>query len=801
MHYSRRWWNGVLAVAFLGALLPALAGCETANIPGVPSPDNLVGPQGPAGPVGPQGPQGPQGNPGPAGADGTDGQDGDDGLDTWDPLPATIVTITGVNGGTPVTIGGSFYVDFTIRDQNGNNIPQAELDRIRTNVGGPTTNYNRVVYSSTITATAVQNADGSYRYTFAAFPATYLAPLGGGATGANVNGTYTLEIEARRTFTVNGLDIRKAGDATREFLVGAGTLTRKELVTQAACDQCHAALAVHGGNRTQVAGCAVCHTTGATAEGLPIRFADMIHAAHRGADLPNVKASANGADPYEYFSFNHVQFPYMPGGTGFNEQTRNCAACHGGAADGAEIYPATTAGASRINQVSCRGCHDDIIFNDGSAAAGTILDPANGSVAAGTLTTAQLTDAAFRTSPGGVPHNLPDGSCQFCHGAGAPFAVAAMHAPVLWQAPVTPSAADKPNGLRIEITEVTGATGGGGTFFLAGTDDGTPDGDTVTVKFKIVDAANNNIDLANVASLNFVLSGPVENYQKVLPRTGSTVNMKTTGTTPVGAGGTGVGGVHTYVATALGKTYPAPANDSDDYTYAAGWGELKGQDLLPGSYTVMIYAYRNVVVGGTTYRETTLPALAAIRIGSAGTAASYPGFVTDAKCNACHGDLGFHGNGRKGVKNCVMCHVGGAEDRVSADDQPEPDSVDFKVMIHRIHNARELPSVLSGVPYDMVGFSGPVDFSHAFTPVMPDGNMNCEKCHATDAWQSPVEVAGVSIWKVACTSCHDTGATAAHVELNTWDDDGDPATPGVESCGTCHGPGRLFSVETVHTSP
>jgi len=42
----------------------------------------------------------------------------------------------------------------------------------------------------------------------------------------------------------------------------------------------------------------------------------------------------------------------------------------------------------------------------------------------------------------------------------------------------------------------------------------------------------------------------------------------------------------------------------------------------------------------------------------------------------------------------------------------------------------------------------------------------------------------------ACTSCHDTPVTAAHVQLNTLG--------GVETCPVCHGDGRDFAVDKVH---
>jgi hypothetical protein len=152
-----------------------------------------------------------------------------------------------------------------------------------------------------------------------------------------------------------------------------------------------------------------------------------------------------------------------------------------------------------------------------------------------------------------------------------------------------------------------------------------------------------------------------------------------------------------------------------------------------------------------------------------------------------------------------MCHTAGAEDRpnvVAGETQdPAPDTIDFKVMIHKIHSARELSVVQDGGKYDIVGFApapapsdtGEVtDFSHAYTPVMPNGPADCVACHATDAWKVPLMRDDVNVWKVACTSCHDSTAAAVHVELNTLG-------VGEEGCAVCHGDGKAFSVETSHT--
>ncbi|MBP7745439.1 MAG: OmcA/MtrC family decaheme c-type cytochrome [Phycisphaerae bacterium] len=745
---------------------------------------------------GPTGPTGPEGPTGPAGPTGATGPQGDPGLAAGDTLPDTVVTITDVSGSSPVELGGPVNVTFTIQDGSSNTIAIEELDRFSIYVSGPTEGYQRVIVPEGDLTKVTTNADGSYTYALGNLPTTYAkpvnAPSGGGGTVAA--GTYTVGIEARRTFTVDGESVRKAGDATFDFAVGGATPTAREFVTQANCNICHVQMTVHGSNRFSLTGCVLCHTAGAldSAGAESIEFGEMIHKLHTGANLPRVAATADGSDPYLYevagfqgnvVDFSHVQFPFMPGGTGFNEQMRNCQVCHGGAAQGAEIYAD-----ANLTQARCTTCHDDLNFDSG-----TVLDQDNELF--GTLKQTQLNNVAYRVPPGkssdsaGVVHKFADGSCALCHGAGMTYDAEVVHVPPL-------SNPDNILGLKVVIDSVEGNSGDG--FFAVG--------DAPIVTFRVLDANDDPVDMEDLWSVNFVMAGPTVNYQKILPVAGSTAAIKATSNEGVvtmtgGVPATGTGPFVYTSPAAIPATYPAPLNDSAAFTYADGWGELSGQNLKAGSYTIMVYAYRQFTLGDTTYRETSEPGLFGVRINTAGSGAAgdYPGFVTDAKCNACHGDLRFHGNGRKSVENCVMCHTAGAEDRPNvAEGQtqaPEADSIDFKIMIHKIHAARALSVVQDGGVYDLVGFGNNVaDFSTAFTPVMPNGPANCVACHATDAWKTPVERNDVSIWKVACTSCHDSTATAVHVELNTLG-------VGQEGCAVCHGDGKTFSVERSHAVP
>jgi OmcA/MtrC family decaheme c-type cytochrome len=107
--------------------------------------------------------------------------------------------------------------------------------------------------------------------------------------------------------------------------------------------------------------------------------------------------------------------------------------------------------------------------------------------------------------------------------------------------------------------------------------------------------------------------------------------------------------------------------------------------------------------------------------------------IKNASCNRCHDDLRFHGGSRVGYDTCVVCHTG------QTTDPDTGNTVDMKVMAHRIHMGKELPSVLAGKPYQIVGNGQSVnDYS---TVAMPSNPARCEVCHEPksgaaqhDAW-------------------------------------------------------------------
>ncbi|TAK51654.1 MAG: OmcA/MtrC family decaheme c-type cytochrome [Betaproteobacteria bacterium] len=177
----------------------------------------------------------------------------------------------------------------------------------------------------------------------------------------------------------------------------------------------------------------------------------------------------------------------------------------------------------------------------------------------------------------------------------------------------------------------------------------------------------------------------------------------------------------------------------------------------------------------------------------AGGAPATRDIVLTATCNQCHTQLTAHGT-RVDTKLCVTCHNPGSWVAGTPNT-----TVDFKVMIHRIHynNAgAALPSVLAGTPYTI----GNNDFSEV---VFTQDVRNCTKCH-----DGALSAQGDN-WKTqpgmqSCGSCHDNVYFGVQP---------DPAKPyqtvphpgGVvtdnSTCVLCHGVGRVADVVAAHDFP
>lgn len=454
-----------------------------------------------------------------------------------DNLPGVVVGITGLSGGTGANgnfrVGDTITVAFTAATKAGEPLELSTMARGAIFVSGPTSNYQRVIGSQAdVLTAAVKTALGAYTYTFpVAIPATYLAPLNdttaltaGEMTGQDLlSGTYTVGIELRKDYTVDGTVYRDPGNTTADFLFGSATdLAPREVVTMGNCNQCHTELRAHGNNRNDVTTCLLCHTSGSEdrntpsvaggTPGVTIDFKVMIHKIHSGAHLPSVLGVGTNPDgsrnytataqPYEMIGygdslidFSDIIWPAwpsfytpMPRDTGFsllsstNQGLENtmrrgpteCWKCHGDP-DGDGPLPAPAQGDlvyAQPTTAACASCHDD-------------WDPAK-------PYTANLVT---------MPRQDDDVTCKLCHTvSGDGLAVMDAHRhPLVDEAVV--------NGVHFVIESLTDA---------GGDNDGTFDaGERVRLTFRIEDDDGAPIAASSLASIETVLSGPTQNPQMV----------------------------------------------------------------------------------------------------------------------------------------------------------------------------------------------------------------------------------------------------------------------------------------------
>jgi len=123
-----------------------------------------------------------------------------------------------------------------------------------------------------------------------------------------------------------------------------------------------------------------------------------------------------------------------------------------------------------------------------------------------------------------------------------------------------------------------------------------------------------------------------------------------------------------------------------------------------------------------------------------------------------------------------------------------PESIDFKLLIHRIHRGEHLER-----EYTVYNFARqPVPFNEVRFPA---SLKNCQLCHTPGTYLLPVRATLATITprgfqnptpptSTACISCHDSLSAEVHAFVNT--------AGSVETCNVCHGEGREFAVSKLH---
>ena len=306
--------------------------------------------------------------------------------------------------------------------------------------------------------------------------------------------------------------------------------------------------------------------------------------------------------------------------------------------------------------------------------------------------------------------------------------------------------------LRVSILELSGASGAGGVFHV---------GDTLGVRFTLEKEDQSTWLPQELSSSLALVSGPTFNYQRVLGEERELL-------TQVQANADGSYSLE--FPSPLPATYLPPYNDST--SFGADEGELAGQPLLGGTYTLGLSFSWTYTVEGQAF----------VRVGEAtqdfllgdGIELEPRELTRQENCDRCHVELQAHAGRYRELTLCLLCHTAGAEDR----NDPElgagtPDvSVDSRLLFHRIHSGKHLPSVLGvGTQAD-----GSRDYARAPRPLV----------FATSAGElRDFSRVGMPVWpERSLPMPRDTGYSALAAEEQALED---ALRTGISSCFVCHG--------------
>lgn len=355
--------------------------------------------------------------------------------------------------------------------------------------------------------------------------------------------------------------------------------------------------------------------------------------------------------------------------------------------------------------------------------------------------------------------------------------------------PQGPAGAAGPTG----ETGETGASGSSATRIITATMSSTitnanvADDGTVTVEFNVNDEHGYGFTGLTTSNIRFTLAtllpagttgiGDSTQWQSYINKTESapTDPDKGTGTEDTvhatyersGELTDNEDGTYSYIfeANVKNATSPVAVDYNQEYTHRIAF-QISG-----GGFPVMNRSYdwqpSTGAITGITSRE----------------------MVMEGSCNQCHGELALHGGGRVDTAYCVTCHNPGTTDANSGH------NLDFKVMVHKIHRGKNLPSVQNGDEYAIWGYR---DSKHDYSGTsLPMDIRNCTACHDDTASETPDAINWVTAPTIeSCGSCHDD------IDFSKGADDvnGHPGGAVADNgeCALCHGEGRFASTRAKH---
>ncbi len=745
------------------------------------------------------------------------------------------------------------------------------------------------------TGTLVDNGDGSYTYTFfrdvtkikdeiAAMTVTGVnnkADLGDLTYDASLTHRLTIQLSGNAPGTstntptavnsgIAAVPMKKPVDVIYDFIPATGKAVtsadaQRDIVANAKCEECHrklggipgasaeaAAAGFHGGSRNNVQYCVVCHTeqrrygrTEATAStnGAVKTFTGSAYVldGRTMGDLPNFIHKIHAGpllahQNYDYggVTMNHVTYP---------QDLRNCTKCHDGSATSTAKTLQGDNWKAAPSAKACGSCHDGINFAAGTGV--KMADAVKG-----------LTTSTF-AHPAGA--QADDSLCALCH---KPETTDLHHLPV------TP-----PN--LASALHVAGGNANSNSAWIASNTARKPVGAiTVTYDVKTVsrnaskqpvmvfrmlqDGARKDLNANTAAELwdNF-MGAPSVYFVFAVPQDGiaapadfnasASVYLKTlwkgTGTGTSTGTLTGPDADGYYTATLTGVVVPDSAKmltGGLGYSYnVTSTLPLTQTNLAdyPAAVSPIAHASGNKIGGLIVIA----PNVQKVATGYTGRRA----IVTDAKCNACHQELGafteeaFHGGQRNDSTTCSWCHT---PNRASSGW-----SADSTAFIHATHAAAKRT-----VPYNWHAISA----TEGFWKVGYPGILNqCETCHlagtydfsatasaaAADSRQfrtvasgtiaagvstSPYVTTGVNYGSgfgfagatgaitdaaattlvtsptaTVCFACHDSKDAEAHYRINGGSIYAPRSTAlgTTETCSVCHGTGRVADIKASHS--
>ena len=690
---------------------------------------------------------------------------------------------------TPGAVSTSFILSFI---PEGEKAYVAYTTRIQTS---PDTGESAEQATSDSDGTYTMVEDGVYTYKFGTvLPSDY-----------DVNATHTLGIYARRDLREFDLDRYVSNELEHFVPSGAGEAVERSIVTTETCNSCHDPLAIHGGSRQEVGLCILCHnpTQSIDPDTMDsVNMPYMVHKIHAGAHLE-----------HGYTIVGHRQSVHDYSEIEFTAPLADCEVCHTGGTPTDEMpmildpNPAAACnGDGRANttviwadkgDIEIRyGAPDGQLFTtrkrEGSEETGGWVHDNSVffMVAADTGETlaeqgVDVTLFGCATNPPGVyngetardhtvwmtdPNRMACGSCHddvdfesgenhqgivqeddtacgICHkpatGVEYDRSVAGAHT-------VTYKSNQLP-GFMVEVLEI-GDTG---------------PGQKPWVEFKLHSKwgpmSEQHVSIIN--RLRFAIAGPNDDFDFYVQEEDVEDSM-------------------TYRNQVWRYEFEAALPEDADGSYSFGaegrldWTVNEGQD---NEFTTRDQMQNYIEAFTVTDSEPMERRMV----------------VDDAKCESCHSNLSLHGSNRHDANGyCQTCHNPSLTDE---DERPEgsgePESADFRYMIHKIHRGADLEN-----PYVVYGHNGSLnDFSN----IHYVGDLrNCDACHVDGSYKLPLAEGALPVttprdlWSpmmpetASCVSCHDSDGAKQHAAANTSEFG--------EACSVCHGEGKTYSVEAVH---